>query len=329
MTDILSFSQAYAAASSDSIVKLFDKSTLRCLRELPRIPAGPALKSIAKTNGSEEGLITTYEDGSVHMYDLRSDVSSSRLTLRGAQVCNGRRRPSGSADLLVRCQGRTMLLAYVQPQAVAIHTWPAGPSSFTTKLLYEYSKLNKYTAGAETEISFDLSSDLRSTSEPLHTYLEAHSDDVSTLAFHPTEDHLLLSGAMDGLSSIIDVRIADEDDAILYTANVGASLSKVGWTSLPGKQAWQGTFALTNMETLSLYDAADEVCVPLVRYKACSYANPLDVARQGPRRCARDRKLGLADSLRYRLHKHRYWSSAHGWPTGVSRTTSIPGFCYP
>ena len=67
---------------------------------------------------------------------------------------------------------------------------------------------------------------------------------------------------MDGLSSTIDVRIADEDDAILHTANVGASLSKVGWTSLPGKQPWQGTFALTNMETLSLYDAADEVSSP-------------------------------------------------------------------
>lgn len=102
-------------------------------------------------------------------------------------------------------------------------------------------------------------SDLRSPNKHLHTYIEAHSDDISTLAFHPSEDHLLLSGAMDGLSSTIDVRIADEDDAILHTANVGASLSKVGWTTLPGRQAWQGTFALTNMETLSLYDAGDEV----------------------------------------------------------------------
>lgn len=67
---------------------------------------------------------------------------------------------------------------------------------------------------------------------------------------------------MDGLISTIDVRIQDEDDAILHTANVGASLSKVGWMPLQNKSAsepWSGVFALTNMETLSVYDAGDEV----------------------------------------------------------------------
>lgn len=91
--------------------------------------------------------------------------------------------------------------------------------------------------------------------------MEAHSDDVSTLAFHPTIEHLLATGAMDGLANTIDVRIADEDDAILHTANVGASLSRVGWTNLPGSaETWQGVFTLTDMETLSLFNAADEVC---------------------------------------------------------------------
>lgn len=109
-----------------------------------------------------------------------------------------------------------------------------------------------------------LFSDLRSPGKPLHIYTDAHSDDVSTLSFHPSVDHLLLSGSVDGLSSTIDVRIADEDDAILHTANVGASLSRVGWTNLPdksraGETGWQGTYALTNMETLSIYDAGDEV----------------------------------------------------------------------
>jgi len=100
--------------------------------------------------------------------------------------------------------------------------------------------------------------DLRSPQKPLHIYADIHSDDVSTLVFHPTSENTLLSGAMDGLTSTIDVRIADEDDAILHTANVGASLSKVGWLSLPNKP-WGGTFALTNMETLSTYDATDEM----------------------------------------------------------------------
>ena len=94
----------------------------------------------------------------------------------------------------------------------------------------------------------------------MHIYADTHSDDVSTLAFHPEDPQTLLSGSVDGLISTIDVRLADEDDAILYTANVGASLAKVGWTSLPGKRLG-GVFALTNMETLSMYDALDEVSI--------------------------------------------------------------------
>ena len=89
-------------------------------------------------------------------------------------------------------------------------------------------------------------------------YADAHSDDVSTLSFHPSMDEIVLSGAVDGLTSTIDARITDEDDAILYTANVGASLSRVGWMGLPGK-GWQSTYALTDMETLSIYDASNEV----------------------------------------------------------------------
>lgn len=103
-------------------------------------------------------------------------------------------------------------------------------------------------------------SDTRQPGNPLHIYADTHSDDISALSFHPEEAHLLLSGAMDGLISTIDVRIAEEDDAILHTANVGASLSRVGWMPLPGRTgAWTGAFGLTNMETLSVFDAGDEV----------------------------------------------------------------------
>lgn len=101
-------------------------------------------------------------------------------------------------------------------------------------------------------------SDLRNPSKPLHLYSDAHSDDLSSLSFHPSNDTLLLSGSVDGLTSTIDVSIADEDDAILHTANVGASISKSGWMSLPGK-SWGGTFAVTDMETVQIYDALDEV----------------------------------------------------------------------
>lgn len=50
-----------------------------------------------------------------------------------------------------------------------------------------------------------------------HTYREIHSDDVASLTFHqaPEAGHLLLSGSTDGLFSITDTNISDEDDAVL------------------------------------------------------------------------------------------------------------------
>jgi WD40 repeat protein len=144
-------------------------------------------------------------------------------------------------------------------------------------------------------------SDTRQPGAPLHVYSETHSDDVSTLAFHPTQDHLLLSGAMDGLISTIDVRIPDEDDAILHTANVGASLSRVDWMNLPNASAGNektGVWGLTNMETLSVYDASDEVSWSCERSTKL-IVEPAESAlhRQGIRRCQRNCKSNMADTL--------------------------------
>lgn len=168
-------------------------------------------------------------------------------------------------------------------------------------------------------------SDLRAPQKALHVYADTHSDDVSTLAFHPTIEELLLSGAMDGLISTIDVRIADEDDAILHTANVGASLSRVGWMPLAGK-GWQGTFALTNMETLAVYDASDEVCGQAAPQLFTSFSFADDVlcfrspVVRGPRvwRYPRHQDPRLGDPLRDRLSRDKQRSRSVHRNSGVS-----------
>lgn len=82
----------------------------------------------------------------------------------------------------------------------------------------------------------------------IHTFTEAHSDDLTSLAFHPTQPHLLLSGSTDGLLNTYDVRIADEDDAVIATGNVGASVARAGWAGDAG------IWSLTTIESLSLWD---------------------------------------------------------------------------
>ena len=78
--DVLSFSQVYAAAGSDSSIKLYDKSSLQCLTS---VGSSGTLKSIAKTSGGEEALIATYENGAVEIFDLRSGATSSQIKLKG------------------------------------------------------------------------------------------------------------------------------------------------------------------------------------------------------------------------------------------------------
>ncbi|KAK4049012.1 hypothetical protein OIV83_004373 [Microbotryomycetes sp. JL201] len=67
--------------------------------------------------------------------------------------------------------------------------------------------------------------DLRTT-KIAHTYTEAHSDDITCVQFNPSANlsHVLLSASVDGLLNTYDVRITDEDDAVLSTSQVGSSL---------------------------------------------------------------------------------------------------------
>lgn len=92
------------------------------------------------------------------------------------------------------------------------------------------------------------------------TYSEAHSDDLTTLSFHPTLPHVLLSASVDGLINTYDVRVVDEDDALLTTAKAGASLGDAGWMPLPSASEngeFKGIWGVTTIETLQLWDAEE------------------------------------------------------------------------
>ncbi|KAI5480520.1 WD repeat domain 89 [Pseudohyphozyma bogoriensis] len=91
-----------------------------------------------------------------------------------------------------------------------------------------------------------------------HTYTEAHSDDLTALSFHPSPSlsHVLLSASVDGLINTYDARIADEDDAVLTTQQVNASLMAAGWLSLPGQPGeMRGVWGATTVETVQIWDA--------------------------------------------------------------------------
>ncbi|KAL8663053.1 MAG: hypothetical protein Q9202_004193 [Teloschistes flavicans] len=97
----------------------------------------------------------------------------------------------------------------------------------------------------------DLTRDSRAASQPLLQYVESHSDDVTDLAFHPSQPSRLLSGSTDSLVNLYDTTITDEDDALIQVFNHGSSIAHADFLSD------HEVFALSHDEIFSVYDLRD------------------------------------------------------------------------
>lgn len=71
--------------------------------------------------------------------------------------------------------------------------------------------------------------DTRNFAAPLREYNESHTDTVTQLAFHPTQPNILLSGSTDGLVSIFDVNLVDEEDALQQVLNPRSAVHCAGF----------------------------------------------------------------------------------------------------
>ncbi|KAJ1675981.1 hypothetical protein EV182_000194 [Spiromyces aspiralis] len=92
--------------------------------------------------------------------------------------------------------------------------------------------------------------DFRST-KPLHEFTMSHSDDITCVNFSPFAPTQLLSASTDGLLSIFDVTKSEEDEALIGSANINASVSQANYFG-PGSEY---IFSMTDMETLALWNA--------------------------------------------------------------------------
>lgn len=90
--------------------------------------------------------------------------------------------------------------------------------------------------------------DQRNTSAPLRSYIDSHTDTVTSLQLHPTLPTLLLSSSTDGLVNIFDISQADEDDALYQVINHGSAIAHAGFM-YPSTDI----FALGTDETMSFY----------------------------------------------------------------------------
>lgn len=139
-----------------------------------------------------------------------------------------------------------------------------------------------------------------------HTYTEAHSDDITVVAFHPSPSlpHVLLSGSVDGLVNTYDVRMTDEDDAVQSTVQFGASLASAGWMALSGQESspdHKGIWGATTIETVQFWDVEQvrRFCCDLGWAGSRLMSGSLRTARAGRRfrRRAGCRAAAVADRV--------------------------------
>lgn len=103
--------------------------------------------------------------------------------------------------------------------------------------------------------------DVRSTPSPQAAYHDLHSDDITTLSYHPSSPSILLSGSTDGLVNVYDTSIADEDEVTVQTLNLNASIHRAGFLGGQGAGAGTGAeslvYALSHDEKFALYDVSE------------------------------------------------------------------------
>ncbi|KAJ1827282.1 hypothetical protein LPJ56_001742, partial [Coemansia sp. RSA 2599] len=86
-------------------------------------------------------------------------------------------------------------------------------------------------------------------SQPMHTFENSHSDDITQIEFNKHKGSQMLSASTDGLLCTYNAGETDEDEALLFVANTGASIAHCGYF---GPES-QFIYAQSDMETLQLW----------------------------------------------------------------------------
>jgi WD40 repeat protein len=121
----------------------------------------------------------------------------------------------------------------------------------------------------------------------VRSYNESHTDTVTQLQFHPLQPQILLSGSTDGLVSIFDVNIEDEDDALQQVLNPRSAVHCAGYI------AQDQVYVVSTDEHYSIYTLAktaaeDEQLPPPIQFGDvrdklnCMYVIDVLVQPNGP-----------------------------------------------
>eukprot|EP01040_Poterioochromonas_malhamensis_P003956 gene3956-4233_t len=85
--------------------------------------------------------------------------------------------------------------------------------------------------------------------KPLGRYSDVHSDQVTQLAFSPTNPNILISGAEDGLIGVYALDAVEAEEAVASILNTDCPVSKIGFFG----NNYEGVYSLSTVETSTLW----------------------------------------------------------------------------
>ncbi|NWX31799.1 WDR89 protein, partial [Notiomystis cincta] len=226
-----------AASCSARSVRVFDRETLRPLREF-RGRQGP-LRGVRFAHACDSVLLSACGRGALACWDVRAAAQSPARVFTGHPSSVFVGFDLSCSDLVV-CAGTEK----AEEEALLVFWDARGVTDC---------------AGA--------------AKEPLGVYSESHSDDITKICFHPSQPSLVVSGSTDGLVNVFDINKDNEDDALISTCNSDSSVSSLGWAGEGYKQVyctthdegfcWWDMAQLDTEEPMTLLrvlDARESVC---------------------------------------------------------------------
>ncbi|GMM38261.1 hypothetical protein DASC09_056000 [Saccharomycopsis crataegensis] len=200
-------------------------------------------------------VAASLSNGEIHIYSLSSSSSfpsSAKLVIKAHANCIAKLIAIDDSTIAT-CSTDAVKVWNIDSPTPQSPSYELSDPKGIAFLSLAYSPLSGYLAAGTELKSSDAHIhlwDLNNQGKLVRSLVETQHDDVTALAFHPTNKKLLLSGSTDGCINVFDLSQELEDDC-LYQVVEFASIHSAGWLTSTR------IFGLTHMETFGVAELND------------------------------------------------------------------------
>lgn len=233
-------------------------------------------------------IATALSNGEIQVYDQQRMIPVASIQALQPQHCQlqnqqySQNKPNMITDLVYGPQHNTVVATTTAPEKSVVafdlrqnnnpkHHQAQPALTIASNLPIRQEKALSISLGYDGQVAavgsnkarihfLDLrASSSSSSSNIVGSYVDAHTDEVTTVRFQPSSSSstLLLTGSEDGLACVFDTTQATESAALQSVLSVGTAVRRAGFCG----NAWDMVYCLTGSETASLWQAETGVCV--------------------------------------------------------------------